>query len=272
MFTTSLLFSTHHFSTLKLISCPKYSSLDWKPQIQNHKILHCHDNKKYNWPCPLFLTQTLLEAPKTLGASNMIRVTKSIFGYVNEVIFEPYLRGFPGGSDSKASTCNAGDLGLIPGLGRSPREENGNLLQYSCLENSVDGGVWWATVHVVANSQDKTERLHFHFKDCCGCLKNQLCDQRVGNLRPTPLTFRKGWGVRGQLYHQWTVVQSSYLCNKASIETQKMYSRQFVGWWICGDLRRVVHLKKAWKLWAVFPHYLATSIAFIWLFLNYILL
>ena len=51
-------------------------------------------------------------------------------------------RGFPGGSDSKASACNAGDLGLIPGLGRSPGEENGNPLQYSCLESSMDGGAW----------------------------------------------------------------------------------------------------------------------------------
>ena len=50
--------------------------------------------------------------------------------------------GFPGGSDGKASACNAGDLGLIPGSGRSPREGNGNLLQYSCLENSMDGGAW----------------------------------------------------------------------------------------------------------------------------------
>ena len=46
--------------------------------------------------------------------------------------------GFPGGSDSKASVCNAGNLGLIPGLGRSPGEGNGNPLQYSCLENSMD--------------------------------------------------------------------------------------------------------------------------------------
>ena len=46
--------------------------------------------------------------------------------------------GFPGGSDDKASACNAGDLGLIPGWGRSPGEGNGNLLQYSCLENSMD--------------------------------------------------------------------------------------------------------------------------------------
>ena len=45
---------------------------------------------------------------------------------------------------------NAGNLGSIPGLGRSPGEGNGNSLQYSCLENSVDKGAWWATVHEVA--------------------------------------------------------------------------------------------------------------------------
>ena len=60
---------------------------------------------------------------------------------------------FPGGSDGKESTCNAADLGLIPGLGRSPGERKSNPLQYSCLENSMDRGAWWATVHGVANSQ-----------------------------------------------------------------------------------------------------------------------
>ena len=49
---------------------------------------------------------------------------------------------FPGGSDSKASACSAGDPGSIPGLGRSPGERNGNPLQYCCLENSMDGGTW----------------------------------------------------------------------------------------------------------------------------------
>ena len=49
---------------------------------------------------------------------------------------------FPGGSDGKASAYNAGDPGLIPGLGRSPREGNGNSLQYACLENSMAGGAW----------------------------------------------------------------------------------------------------------------------------------
>ena len=48
--------------------------------------------------------------------------------------------GFPGGSGGKASACNAGDLGLIPGSGRSPGEGNGNPLQHSCLENPMDGG------------------------------------------------------------------------------------------------------------------------------------
>ena len=63
------------------------------------------------------------------------------------------LLGFPGASDGKESACQAGDLGSIPGLGRSPGEGNGNPLQYSCLENSMDRGAWWATVHEVAKSQ-----------------------------------------------------------------------------------------------------------------------
>ena len=60
--------------------------------------------------------------------------------------------GFPGGSVGKESACNAGDLALIPGLGRSPGEGNGNPLQYSCLENSKDRGAWWVTVQVVIHT------------------------------------------------------------------------------------------------------------------------
>ena len=63
--------------------------------------------------------------------------------------------GFLGGSDSKESACNAGDLGLIPGPGSYPGEENGDPLQYSCLENPVDRGAWWATVHGVAGSRTR---------------------------------------------------------------------------------------------------------------------
>ena len=59
------------------------------------------------------------------------------------------MAGLDGGSDDKESICNAGDLGSIPGWGRSPGEGNGYPLQHSCLENSVDRGAWQATVHGV---------------------------------------------------------------------------------------------------------------------------
>ena len=62
-------------------------------------------------------------------------------------------QGFPGGSDSKESACNAGNPALIPGLGRSPGEGNGNPHQYSCLENPMDRGAWRAIVHGIAKSQ-----------------------------------------------------------------------------------------------------------------------
>ena len=65
---------------------------------------------------------------------------------------EPLCEDFPGGLDGKASAYNEGDPGLIPGLGRYPGEGSGNPLQYSCLENPIDGVAWWATVHGVAKS------------------------------------------------------------------------------------------------------------------------
>ena len=68
---------------------------------------------------------------------------------------------FPGGSDGKASVYNAGDPGLIPGLGRSPGECNGNPLQYYCLENPMDRGAWWATVH--GDTKSRTRLSDFTF-------------------------------------------------------------------------------------------------------------
>ena len=73
-------------------------------------------------------------------------------------------KGFPGGSARKASACNAGDLGSILGSGRSPGEGNGNALQYSCLEKSMDGGAWWVTVHRVAES-DTTEHACLNYTE-----------------------------------------------------------------------------------------------------------
>ena len=67
--------------------------------------------------------------------------------------------GFPGGSDNKGSSCNTGDPGRIPGLGRSPEEGNGNPLQYSCLENSMDRGAWWGYSPWGHKESDTTEQL-----------------------------------------------------------------------------------------------------------------
>ena len=78
------------------------------------------------------------------------------------------------GSEVKASACSAGDLGSIPGLGRFPGEGNGNPLQDSCLENSMDGGAWWATVPGVTKSQTRLSdftSLHLVAKSC-----PTLCD------------------------------------------------------------------------------------------------
>ena len=72
-------------------------------------------------------------------------------------------RGFPGGSDVKASASKAGDLGSIPESGRSPGEGNGNPLQDSCLENPMDGGAWWAIVHGVAKSRTRLSDFTFTF-------------------------------------------------------------------------------------------------------------
>ena len=69
----------------------------------------------------------------------------------------------PGGSEVKASACNAGDLGSIPGLGRSPGEGDGNPLQYSCLENPMDREVRWATVYGVAKSRTQLSDFTFTF-------------------------------------------------------------------------------------------------------------
>ena len=68
--------------------------------------------------------------------------------------------GFPSGSDGKESACNAGDLGSIPGLERSPGEGNGYPLQYSCLENPMDRADWWAMVLGIAKSQIQLSTQH----------------------------------------------------------------------------------------------------------------
>ena len=74
-------------------------------------------------------------------------------GHFYEIYYAYVIKGFPGGSDGKESACNAGDLGSIPGSARSPGEGNGNPLQSSYLENSIDRGAWRAIVHEVARDK-----------------------------------------------------------------------------------------------------------------------
>ena len=78
-----------------------------------------------------------------------------------KLLFDMLTLGLPGGSDYKEFACNEGDPGSIPGLGRSPGEGNGYPVQYSCLENSMDRGAWWATVRGVAKSHT-TEQVTLH--------------------------------------------------------------------------------------------------------------
>ena len=70
------------------------------------------------------------------------------------------IEAIPWWLSGKESACNSGDTGLIPGSGRSPGEGNGNPLQYSCLENSMDRGAWQATVHVSSKESDMTKQIN----------------------------------------------------------------------------------------------------------------
>ena len=90
------------------------------------------------------------------------------------------LKGFPNVSDGKESACNAGNLGLIPGSGRSPGKGNGNPIHYSCLENSMDREAWRATVHGVTKSQTQLIKA---------CL---MCSHVVGRGY-AKIKLKKGW-------------------------------------------------------------------------------
>ena len=91
---------------------------------------------------------------RTAVEANFLKLIKAIYERPTLIILNgKALVGFPGGSDGKESTCNAGDPGLISRLGRSPGEGNGNPFRHSCLENSMDRGAWQATVLGIAKSR-----------------------------------------------------------------------------------------------------------------------
>ena len=98
---------------------------------------------------PMGVADQLLPCPALLHAHTLIHYNRPGSQTPSHVCSQKshlLQRTFPGASTGKASAHTVGDPGLIPGLGRSPGEGSGNLLQYSCLENSMDGGSWWATV------------------------------------------------------------------------------------------------------------------------------
>ena len=119
--------------------------------------LQHHSSKASVLRCSAFFT-VQLSHPYTTNGKTIALTRRTFVGKVVSLLFNMLSRlviGFPGGSEDKASACNAGDLGSIPGLGRSPGEANGNPLQYSCLENPMDRGAWWATVHGVSKSRTR---------------------------------------------------------------------------------------------------------------------
>ena len=103
----------------------------------------------------------------------------------------------PGGSEVKTSACNVGDLGSIPGSGRSPGEGNGNPLQYSCLENPMGRGAWWATVRRVAKSGTwLSDFTFFHFHRWHRCPLEIMFTSILCMCGKPPQSRMKLWHVR----------------------------------------------------------------------------
>ena len=122
------------------------------------------------------LNQHFLESPKPMSLCIDIKTGSFFF------------LGFPGHSVGKESTCNAGDTDSIPGSGRSPGVGNGNPLQYSCLENSMERGAWRAAVHRAAKGRDMTEATEHTPKHMGLCINIKTDDVPFSKmlLQPFP--------------------------------------------------------------------------------------
>ena len=146
------------------------------------------------------------------------------------------LLGFPGGSAGKESTCNAEDLGLIPGLGRSPGEGNGYPLQYSGLENSMD-----CIVHEVAKSQ--TWLNNFHFTSLLGIYPKET---QKGSPRDmyTP-SFTAVWFTRAKIRKQATCPSTDQQIKKMyyihQVEKHSAIRRKFCHLWQHGGTLKALH-------------------------------
>ena len=115
---------------------PEYIYIYTYTRTYTHKYTH-----KYTCVCIYIFPSNCFKILHGLNHHNHLLLQ------ILNVLYSTFLLGVPGGSVSKESACNTGDPGLISGLGRSPGERNGNPLQYSCLENPMDRGAWWATAY-----------------------------------------------------------------------------------------------------------------------------
>ena len=109
--------------------------------------------------CPTFCNRVDWSLP---GTSVHWIPQARILEWVVINISQTHIYGVSGASDDKESACNAGELGLIPESGRSPGEGNGDPIQYSCLENSMDIRAWQAIFYGVAKSQTQLSKQYFH--------------------------------------------------------------------------------------------------------------
>ena len=116
-----------------------------------------------------------------------------------------FILGFPGSSAGKESACDAGDLSSIPGSGKTPGEGNGYPLQYSCLENFMDRGVWQATVHGVAKSRTRLSDFHFTFFKLLS-LGKFVTDQYIiqGQQLLKITIWNKSWTVHPFFSYPWS--------------------------------------------------------------------
>ena len=133
---------------------------------QDEKKVKLHNFSGCNRLCYIefyFKECVLLETLVTDTEAVVLFMHFSLFVFIGENLSQKsYQVGFPGGSEGKESACNAGDPGSTSESGRCPGEGNGNPLQYSCLENSMDRGAWWPTVHGVTKSRAQLRLPHIH--------------------------------------------------------------------------------------------------------------
>ena len=123
--------------------------------LQRHTFLHCNLKQNHSQHIILSITIQYISKRQSLKSSNTViplKYNNYHLTIAKSTVHVQTLTVVSGSSHGREFACNTRDLGSVPGLGRSPGEGNGKPLQYSCLENSMERGAWWATVHGVAKN------------------------------------------------------------------------------------------------------------------------